>query len=127
MTRETKTFRHYFVDEAHFTNKTDRPPHAKDSLLNQKHATSKRPLSHESTINHHAAAATSMRRYSEKMQCDSHFTNDYDSHAIIIEIPTKGHYPTLGLEVSTNNTSRIITENMKKELQLAEFRVGGLQ
>ena len=127
MIRETKTSRNYVVDEVRFATKTDRPTHAKDSLLNQKHATSKRPLSHESTINHHAAAATYMRRYSEKMQCDSHFTNDYDSHAIIIEIPTKGHYPTLCLEVSTNNTIRIITDNMKKELQLAEFRVGGLQ
>ena len=45
VTRETKTSRNFVVDEARCKTKTDRPPCAKDLLLNQKDAPSKRPLS----------------------------------------------------------------------------------
>ena len=40
-------------------------------------------------------------------------TNNHDSPSIIIELPIKGHYPTLGLEAFTNDASRIIVDNMK--------------
>ena len=32
----------------------------------------------------------------------------------MITLPIKGHHPTLGLEMSTNETNRLVTDNIKE-------------
>ena len=114
ITRETKTTRHYVVDEAHYTSTTNRPPHAKDLLTDDKKPASKHPLSCDSTTNHYAAAATTIHRCSETIKSNLCLTTNHDCPSIMTRLSIEGHHPTLGLEVSTNDTNRLIIYNMKE-------------
>ena len=116
ITRETKSLRHFVVDESHFTGKTDRTSYAKDLLLNYKDKLKSNPKSFESNLNHHAVAATAIHRCSEVMHSDLHLTDTHDSPSFKIKIPIKGHHPTLGLDASTTGTGRKVIDAMSSRI-----------
>ena len=103
ITKETKTSRHFVVDEAHYASKTQRPSYSKDLINNNRDKLTRHPKSFDSAENHLANAITAIHQHYQVTPSELHLTNSHGSPSCHITIPIKGQHPTLGLEISTND------------------------
>ena len=88
--------------------------YAKDLINNNRDKLASHPKSFDSTENYLANAVTAIHKYLQGISSELHLTNTHDSPSCNITISIKDQYQTLRLEMSTNDTNRIIIDNMTK-------------
>ena len=105
-TKETKSTRHYVIDEAHYSSKSDRTPFTNDMLnaCKSKHPSPNKELSHSST--------KIINSFSEITPHQHYLTNLHNAPSFLIKLPVKGSHPTLGFETLLSDANRLIIDNM---------------
>jgi len=102
-TKETKSTRHFVIDEAHYSSKTTKPPFAND-LLNT-HASLELSSKESPSSNDEKSPAVLPNKL--------FLTPHVHAPATLINLPIKGTDPTLGLETSLSDTGVLTLDNMK--------------
>ena len=106
-TRETKTARHFVIDEAHYSNDANRPTYARDILDNKKLTSLRQPnVSFVPRTNDKNSPIT-------VLPSDLYLTKPHTPRSSPYKLSLKGDHHNLGFIFSTSDTNRIIINDIK--------------